>query len=220
MEGGAIVEAHGARATYFPCGSLEGTSHDGIQQFTNDDLEALHAAGHEVGSHSFHHVSALRTSSRKFASSISLNERFLAERLPGSRRISFSYPFGDVSLSSIPTVMKSFVCARTVSRGVNGEVVSPYLLRGVGIERRSRNAFDIEALIETAARRHQWLICFTHDVSARPSEFGCTPRDLDRVLRLARSAGMELSPLARVAACFEHQHAVKAMEAQVSLRPL
>jgi peptidoglycan/xylan/chitin deacetylase (PgdA/CDA1 family) len=203
------------------CGGLEGTRHDNVEHFTSDDIEAIHAAGHEVGAHTFHHISALQTSVREFASSILLNERFLAERLPGRRATSFSYPFGDISLSSIPVVMKFFSCARTIATGSNGVSVSPYLLKAVGLERRRQNEFDIEALIERAARRREWLICYTHDVSDRPSEYGCRPRDLDRVLRLARAAGMELSPVAGVALRLgSRQSTATGVDAQVPFRPL
>jgi peptidoglycan/xylan/chitin deacetylase (PgdA/CDA1 family) len=220
-EGGPVLEVHGARGAYFVCGGLEGTRHDSVEQFTSDDLEALHAAGHEVGAHTFHHISALQTSASKFASSILLNERFLAERLPGYRATSFSYPFGDISLRSIRVVMKYFSCARTIATGSNGTSVSPYLLKAVGLERRRQNEFDIEALIERAARRREWLICYTHDVSDRPSEYGCRPRDLDRVLRLARAAGMDLSPVARVALCLDAEQSIATnVEAKDGLRPL
>jgi hypothetical protein len=32
-------------------------------------------------------------------------------------------------------------------------------------------------------------------VSDRPTDYGCTPADLDGVLRLAKAAGLEIAPI-------------------------
>jgi len=219
--GGPILAAHGVRGTYFVCGGLEGTYHEGLEQFHEADLEALYAAGHEVGAHTYDHVSALQATTREFVASIQRNERFLADRLPGSRRISFAYPFGDISLNSIRIVMRYFACARSVERGSNGGLVSPYALRAVGLESKRTDEPDIEELIQLAAERCQWLICFSHDVSEHPTEFGCRPRELDRALTLAKAAGLEFAPLSRVALTLEQQaQAMKAVDTRVGYRPL
>ena len=38
------------------------------------------------------------------------------------------------------------------------------------------------------------LILYTHDVGERPSEFGCTPAEIDEALSLARAAGLDVLP--------------------------
>jgi hypothetical protein len=46
-----------------------------------------------------------------------------------------------------------------------------------------------------AAASKGWLTAYGHDVSDRPTDYGCTPEDLDRVLRLATAAGLEILPV-------------------------
>jgi hypothetical protein len=50
-------------------------------------------------------------------------------------------------------------------------------------------------MIDDAARRGAWLILYTHDVAERPSPFGCSPGELERVLRRAQAAGMAMLPV-------------------------
>jgi hypothetical protein len=40
-----------------------------------------------------------------------------------------------------------------------------------------------------------WLIVFTHDVEENASPYGCQPKELDRLIRLARSADLEILPV-------------------------
>ncbi len=40
-----------------------------------------------------------------------------------------------------------------------------------------------------------WLIVFTHDVEENASPYGCRPKELDRLIRLARSADLEILPV-------------------------
>ncbi|WP_396592898.1 polysaccharide deacetylase family protein [Brevundimonas sp. R86498] len=60
-EAGPVLAEHGIRATYYVCGGLESGTNLGLPQFTTDHLQALFAAGHEVGCHTFGHTSALRS---------------------------------------------------------------------------------------------------------------------------------------------------------------
>ena len=46
-----------------------------------------------------------------------------------------------------------------------------------------------------AAQRRGWLTAYGHDVSDRPTDYGCTLDDLDRVLRLAKAAGLVVLPV-------------------------
>jgi len=196
-EGGAVLAAHRAHATYYVCGGLQGRFHDGGEQFKDGDVEAIHAAGHEIGSHTFDHLSALKSSPKEFAHSLERNDRFLRERT-GVLPTSFAYPYGDVSLRCLRTVGRRFSSARGIIPGTNSCVVSRLRLRSVGLEFGRRRAVDFEPYIALASRRREWLICRSHDVSDRPSEFGCRPDDLYCLLKMARAAGLEVATVGQV----------------------
>ena len=70
-------------------------------------------------------------------------------------------------------------------------------LPAVGIEGEHGEAVARQ-WIDRAVQTGSWLILFTHDVSGRPSPWGCTPEALDRLAAYARNAGCELKTVGAV----------------------
>ena len=199
-EGGPVLAAHGARATFFASGGLCGVRWRGLAQFTDGDLAAAHAAGHEIGCHSFGHESAAQVSAARMLASIARNRVFLAERLDGYAPRSFAWPYGHAAPQIQWRASRRFACCRGVRAGLNGNVTDASLLRGVGLERRQRGLHDLPALIACAAAERRWLILFTHDVQDDPTDYGCTPAELDAVLARARREGLDIAPEGEVMA--------------------
>jgi hypothetical protein len=85
--------------------------------------------------------------------------------------------------------------ARGVRDGVNAGPEDRALIKSIGLERRRLPGYDLEGLMAEAAASKGWLTAYGHDVSDRPTEYGCTPADLDGVLRLAKAAGLEIAPI-------------------------
>ena len=195
-EGGAVLAEHGVKATYFACGGLCGRSFDGQPICDVPELEAAHAAGHEIGCHTHEHLSAHRSSSADYLDSCERNRRFLEDRLPGLRLRSFAYPYGHAPLRHRGRLAKRFAACRGVAtqrgRKLNGPAVDPSLLLAVGLTQDRLRHVDIGPLVAEAAARRAWLVLFTHDVQEKPSAHGCTPRELDLAIRLAREAGLDI----------------------------
>lgn len=194
-EAGPILAEHGVIATYYVCGGLAGGSNLGLPQFETDHLQALHAAGHEVGCHTYEHAGVLTLTAADLAASVARNARWVAERLDGHRMTTFAYPFGDVALRAKSVVAERFLCGRGVRNGVNAGRADRANLQAIGLESRRLPGYDLEALMAQAADRRGWLIAYGHDVSDRPTPYGCRPEDLDRVIRLARAADLEIMPV-------------------------
>ena len=53
---------------------------------------------------------------------------------------------------------------------------------------------------DATASEGGWLVFYTHDLSMRPSPFGCTPADLETLASRAVAAGVELLPVGEVVA--------------------
>ena len=194
-EAGPVLAEHGVRATYYICGGLAGGRNMNRDQFEVGHLQALHAAGHEVGCHTFGHTSALRMDTAALRLSLDANAAWVAERLDGYRMTTFAWPFGDATVGAKRAVRGRFDLARGVRDGVNAGREDRALIKSIGLESRRLPGYDLEALMSGAAEQHGWLTAYGHDVSDRPTDYGCTPADLDRVLRLARAAGLEIKPL-------------------------
>ena len=61
---------------------------------------------------------------------------------------------------------------------------------------QARNDFDsIIRLIEANNRKKGWLIFATHDVFESPTEFGCTPVFLEKVVRHVIESGARVLPV-------------------------
>jgi peptidoglycan/xylan/chitin deacetylase (PgdA/CDA1 family) len=194
-EAGPILAEHGIKATYYVCGGLAGRSNMDRPQFRTEHLQALHAAGHEVGCHTFGHTSVLRMDGEALRLSCEANAGWVAERLDGYRMTTFAYPFGDATLSAKRWLRGRFALARGVRDGVNAGREDRGLIKAIGLESRRLPGYDLEALMAEAADRRGWLTAYGHDVSDRPTDYGCTPDQLDRVLRLAKAAGLQVLPV-------------------------
>lgn len=194
-EAGPVLAQHGVKATYYVCGGLCDGVNMGRDQYRVEQLQALHAAGHEVGCHTFGHTSVLRMGGEALRLSLEANAAWVAERLDGHRMTTFAWPFGDATVGAKRVVRERFAMARGVRDGVNAGREDRALIRSIGLERRRLPGYDLEGLMAGAAARRGWLTAYGHDVSDRPTDYGCTPEDLDRVLRLAKAAGLEVLPV-------------------------
>ncbi|WP_349370906.1 polysaccharide deacetylase family protein [Salinarimonas sp.] len=198
-EGGAVLAGHGVRATYYASGGLCGRRYLDLDQFTPEDLEAVAACGHEVGSHGFEHASVLDRSRRDFVASVARNESFLRSILPQTRIETFAYPFGSVSVGAKMAIAARYRVGRGIAPGSNGPWIDASEIKSVAFEKRQMAEHDIPSLIGEAASSGRWLSVFTHDVSDRPSPWGCRARDLDELIVNAKQAGLEILPVVDVA---------------------
>ena len=194
-EAGPVMAAHGVKATYYVCGGLADGVNMDRDQFQVRHLQALYTAGHEVGCHTFGHTSVLRMDAEALRLSLDANAAWVAERLDGHRMTAFAWPFGDATVSAKRVVRQRFEMARGVRNGVNAGREDRSLIRSIGLESRRLPGYDFEGLMAEAADRRGLLTAYGHDVSDRPTDYGCTPDDLDRVLRLAKAAGLAIMPV-------------------------
>ncbi|ADL01685.1 polysaccharide deacetylase family protein [Brevundimonas subvibrioides] len=194
-EAGPILAGHGIKATYYVCGGLESGANLDLPQFTTAHLQALYEAGHEVGCHTYSHANALRLSAADYAADLERNAAWVAERLDGHRMQTFAWPFGDVARGTKAVVADRFALGRGIRDGVNAASADRANLQAIGLESRRLPGYDLEALMAETAERKGWLIAYGHDVMDGPTPYGCTPDDLDRVIRLAKAAGLEIVPV-------------------------
>jgi peptidoglycan/xylan/chitin deacetylase (PgdA/CDA1 family) len=196
LEAGPILAEHGVKATYYVCGGLSGGRNLDLPQFETEHLQALHEAGHEVGCHTYEHVSTLTLSPAELDASLARNAAWVSERLDDYQMLSFAYPFGDCALEAKPVIDRRFLCGRGVRDGINAGRVDRNLLQAVGLESRRLPGYDLEQMVADTAASKGWLIAYGHDVSDAPTPYGCKPEDIDRLIRLAKAADLDIQPVA------------------------
>jgi len=194
-EGGPILAQYDLKATYYVCGGLSGAQNMGLPQFEPEHLQAIHAAGHEIGCHTFEHVSTLELSARQLEVTLARNAAWVDDVLGGYEMTTFAYPFGDCALRAKSVLDQRFLCSRGVGDGVNIAKADRNLLRAIGLESRRLPGYDLEALVEKTADQRGWLIAYGHEVMDGPTPYGCTPADLERLIRLALDAGLDIRPV-------------------------
>jgi hypothetical protein len=110
--------------------------------------------------------------------------------------LSFAYPFGDCALGGKPVIDRRFLCGRGVRDGINAGRADRNLLQAIGLESRRLPGYNLEQLVADTAASKGWLIAYGHDVSDAPTPYGCKPEDLDRLIRLAKTADLDIQPVA------------------------
>lgn len=196
-EGGPVLDAHGVKATFYVCGGLAGGTNLDLPQFETEDLQALGADGHEVGCHTYEHVSSLAISPAELEASWVRNAAWVAERLDGAVMETFAWPFGDCALEAKSGAARRFKLARGVRDGVNAGRADSANLQAIGLESRRIPGYDFDALCAEAAKTNGWLIAYGHDVSDSPTPYGCSQRDIERLILSAKAAGLEILPVSR-----------------------
>lgn len=190
--GGNILERLGARATYYVAMGLMGETNRLGAQFTRDDLLSLVERKHELASHTFSHVSARDTSMDRFIEEVMRGEKAIDECIGIAPSRNFSYPYGECTFNSKRVLGPLTRSSRGTCGGCNGPEVDLNLLRANSLCGGMDSAVVAQALIRENELRRGWLIFYSHDVSSRPSPFGCTPQLLDAIATFALEKGARL----------------------------
>jgi len=189
--GGAILERFEARGTYYAAAGLVNTSNELGEQFRSEDIDSLLEKGHELASHTFHHISCRSVSSADFCEDVEKGRKAI-EEVTGLDSPNFAYPFGHVTLQAKRTLRLGLGSARSIIPGFNGPAIDLNLLRANSLYGGVAGSRRAEELIVENTKRKAWLIFYTHDVRPNPSAFGCTPELLELVVSFAAQSGCRI----------------------------
>lgn len=183
--GGAILKSYGVRGTYYAAMGFLGTSNHQGDNFVQEDLDNLLADGHDLGSHTYSHISCRASPLDTFCADVIRGEKALHGWRDGTQPGNFAYPFGDVTFSAkehVGSIMKS---CRGITPGIMTSFADLNLLRANSLYSRTFDSRLIERMMAQNSASKGWLIFYTHDVRDNPSPFGCTPQQLEFVVRRA-----------------------------------
>jgi peptidoglycan/xylan/chitin deacetylase (PgdA/CDA1 family) len=183
--GGAILRSYRAHGTYYAAMGLKGGGGELGEFFCDEDLKCLLAEGHELGSHTFSHLSCRTTPLPAFQADVQKGREAITNFTGRSESHQFAYPFGHVTLRAKSRVGAQMSSCRGVWGGVNVSPVDSNLLRANHLYSATFDSGAIEHLLRVNDRRRGWLVFYTHDVRDNPSPWGCRPGQFEAVLRLA-----------------------------------
>jgi peptidoglycan/xylan/chitin deacetylase (PgdA/CDA1 family) len=171
------LEAHGYRGTYYISSGLIGSPTAVGQVPSLDTIKDFHGRGHEIGNHTYEHLDCRKEGFWSIVGSVRRNSKVLAEVMSGS----FAYPYGSVDARVRIAARLCATSARGTSFGINRNIVDLMHLRAARVYDRCGidNCLD---LVKECSEEGGWLIFYTHDVCDEPSEFGCTPEQLTRLV--------------------------------------
>ncbi len=197
--GGAILEAHGARGTYYVTVGLMNASNELGELFVEDDLRPLMEKGHELGTQTFHHSSCRSVPLVSFRDDVRKGMKAV-EELAGHNSTNFAYPYGHVTIRSKKALGSVLTSSRTIIPGLNGPDVDLNLLRANRLYGDVEMSQQIQDLISENVKQKGWLIFYTHDVRLNPSEYGCTPALFEFAVSQAAKSGSRILTVEQVLA--------------------
>jgi peptidoglycan/xylan/chitin deacetylase (PgdA/CDA1 family) len=202
----AILDEHKLRATYYTSLGLMGKTQPPFgEMFTARDLATVIAAGHEIGSHTFSHLNSWTSRQSDFEQSIAENRDEMKRLFPDVSMRAFSFPHAEPRVMIKRTAARHFhTCRGGGGQTFNRGVVDFKLLKGYFLEKSGGNVDAVKTLIDQNRSQNGWLILTTHDVSDKPSKFGCTPAFYRAIVREAVVSGARILPVS------EAQEAVEA----------
>lgn len=199
--GGAILKSFGVCGTYYAALGLMNTTNELGDQLRQEDIDSLLADGHELGCHTFSHVSCRAVSLRLFESDV-LKGRQAIRALTGRDAGNFAYPRGHVSVRSKKRIGALMSSCRGIYGGINDLVADLNLLRANSLYGDVDQHARFESLLASNVARRGWLIFYTHDVRRSPSAFGCTPALFDQTVALALKSGCRVASVKEALATF------------------
>lgn len=194
--GGAILEQHQARGTYFASFGLTGSTAPTGEIFREPDVAHLLEHGHEIGCHTFQHCDSWDTNAASYQAALERNQQALERVAPGIRMRSFGYPLTTPSPANKKVAGGRFAACRGGGQTYNSGELDRNLLKSFFLEKSVHDPQAVKDLITRSAAANGWLIFSTHDVDENPTRFGCTPAFFEQVVAWSRESGAEIATIA------------------------
>jgi hypothetical protein len=194
--GGKILRRHGVAGTYYVSLGLLDREESVGRICSAAHLKEVLNQGHELGCHTFAHCDAWETEPESFERSICDNQCALAGIIPGARFQTMSYP---ISTTPRPTTKKQtgrhFSCCRAGGQTNNVGTVDLNYVHSFFLEQSREAPATIWELIDRNRVERGWLVFSTHDVSTKPTRYGCTPEFFDEVVKRAVNSRSRVLPV-------------------------
>ncbi|MAK63521.1 MAG: polysaccharide deacetylase [Maricaulis sp.] len=187
--GAELLEKRGWRGTYYAsAGYAGGVTHHG-PMFDAGDLQRLSSNGHEIGCHTYSHIDAAAVPTSELLADIARNARALAAMGHEGELDSFAFAYGEATPASKQALLERFSNLRGVQARINRGATDRGLLQSVPIDGGEAGIDRAVEAAQSLISHPGWLIYYAHDVQDEPTQWGCTPQQLDRVCDAVAASG-------------------------------
>jgi len=179
--GARILEKFGHRGTFYISASAMNKSYLGEAFATENDLFMLHNNNHDIQCHTNSHKPFNTVSAKKALEDCEVNRAILTNTI--DKKIThFSYPLGQTGFLAKKHLQKHYLTSRSTHPGLNYNVIDLSSLRANAIYSNTFSKQNIDQLISDAIDNNAWLIFYTHDVKASPTDYGTTIAEFEYVV--------------------------------------
>jgi peptidoglycan/xylan/chitin deacetylase (PgdA/CDA1 family) len=199
--GAELLEAHGARGTFYVSGALVGVGTPYWEAGDAADVLSLYRRGHEIGCHTFSHQRACDLDVASLANEIMRNRGYFRALDASIETLTFAYPYGYGSFGRKHQLRDQFQTCRGIVPGINSGAVDLQFLRAMPLIDRQMDRVGIERAFDAAETNNGWLIFYGHDVTEKPSPWGCSPALLDHALEVAARRKIPVLTMAEALQC-------------------
>lgn len=194
-----ILEAAGYRGVFYVAARYMEGQDGPIAPYAGwDAIKALAGRGHEIGCHTYAHRNCAYIGPGEALAETEANARALT-RQGLAAPTTFAFPFGDVSAASKAALEPRFSLLRATHPGLMRRGGDLNQAPSVAVEGPDAEAHAI-GWLERVKAQGGWLILYTHDVTERPSPYGCTPKAFQAVVDRTRALDLEVVTVAEGAA--------------------
>jgi peptidoglycan/xylan/chitin deacetylase (PgdA/CDA1 family) len=194
--GARMLEEHGGRGSFYVAGGLIGRRDPCWDNATGEELADLHARGHELACHTWSHARIHDLDPAALGAELTRNRACLESLSPSVAVTNFAFPYGIGTLQSKRQLRRRFHSCRSIVPGINRGRVDLSFLKSVPLIDGEIDPGRIDRLMDETAAGNGWLIFYGHDVTERPSAYGCTPQLLAHALHAAVQRGITIKSVA------------------------
>ena len=180
--GGAILERHGARGTYYTASTMANTKSDAGFLFDAEDIQTAHQRGHEIACHTHSHLRCSEARASALASEVHANAAALSAIIKDFVPTNFAFPYGASSPTARRVMKRYYSSCRGNQPGINVKIPDLAELFAYSVYAMTFDEIKMRDLIDKNRAIGGWLIFYTHDVTQSPSPYGCTPEQWEAVV--------------------------------------
>jgi peptidoglycan/xylan/chitin deacetylase (PgdA/CDA1 family) len=200
-QGLPLLEKYGFVSTQFVITDLLNTS----GYMTTAQLQAMSAAGNEIGSHTVTHDDMLTETPTTWTTELSQSQTTL-QQLTGQSVSDFAFPNGLYNGAITAQTKLYYAAARGVEEGLNSkDNFNQYDLKVQNIY-SSTTAAQVADWVAQAQATNTWLIIVNHSVRKTPNDiYNITPTLLDTELAQIKASGIAVKTMQQALAIVEPQ---------------